>query len=306
MPHLIIAGKEVPVPKLETDGFYPVRNFKDEPKLALRVGKSNNNDGRTRTRSVSQIILHTTKGIPGGSDKRPQILHKGKGPNTKAVDRTINYWSTDPTPSGAHIVIDQDCSIGCLADLAYVTAYHAGNSSINESSIGIEIYQGDDAGLYEEQLTAVVAVVNVLTAYFGIQRQVPSKYLNKPIKELDQGGGGLTGVFGHRDVSNNRGFGDPGDFIFQYLEHYGYDCFDFTTGEDRVIWKKRQERLNKEINAGLVVDGLPGPATRAALLKLGRKDGLYNDDKVLEIKNWLNRHFSSEEEILEFLRGVIT
>ena len=44
MPGLIIAGKEVEVP-----GF-KVRNFKDEPKLALRVGRPDGgNDGKRRT-----------------------------------------------------------------------------------------------------------------------------------------------------------------------------------------------------------------------------------------------------------------
>src|ERR1043165_69108 len=98
MPGLIIGGKEVDVPGVA------IRNFKDDPKLALRVGRSDGpNDGRTRTAPVTLVVLHTTKGIPGGTDKREQVILPGLGPDTKAEDRTATYWSTDPTQSGAHI-----------------------------------------------------------------------------------------------------------------------------------------------------------------------------------------------------------
>lgn len=260
---------------MEVPGF-KVRNFKDEPKLALRVGRPDGgNDGKRRTLKVSMVIIHTTKGIPGGSDKRPQILHPGMGPDTKAEDRTVNYWSTDPKPSGAHLVVDHDGSMACLADLATVTAYHAGNSLINDCSIGIEMFQGSDAGLYEGQLKATVALVNVLTAQFGIQRQIPDMYRRRPVPVLEKGGKGVFGVFGHRDVSDNRGQGDPGDFIFDFLAKGGYERFNFDTREDKLEWKKRQAEINKKLNLHLDEDGVPGPGTRAALKLLGYGDGLW-------------------------------
>src|SRR5215467_4682450 len=138
MPGLIIDGKEVQVPGVS------IRNFKDEPKLALRVGKADGmNDGGARTLPVTLVVLHTTKGIPDATDRREQVIKPGLGPDTSAEDRTALYWATDPTPSGAHIVVDHNGTAACLADLKTICAYHAGQFEVNQRSIGIEIFQGN-------------------------------------------------------------------------------------------------------------------------------------------------------------------
>ncbi len=267
MPGLIIGGKEVDVPGVA------IRNFKDDPKLALRVGRSDGpNDGRTRTLPVTLVVLHTTKGIPGGTDKREQVILPGLGPDTKAEDRTATYWSTDPTQSGAHIVVDHDGSVACLADLQTVCAFHAGQSDVNNRSVGIEIFQGGNAEMYAEQLDIVRKVVDALTSAFGIQRQIPDYYRrNTPIPRLQKmGGRDLYGVVGHRDVSDQRGKGDPGDSIMDVLAKNDYERFDFFTNKDIEVWKQRQRDIG-----GIDVDGVPGPQTNAALKKLGYKDGLW-------------------------------
>lgn len=271
MPGLVIGGREVEVPGVA------VRNFKDDPKLALRVGKPDGgNDGKTRTRPVSLVVLHTTKGIPGGTDKREQVILPGLGPDTKAEDRTISYWSTDPTPSGAHLVVDHDGSVGCLADLRTVCAYHAGQSEVNDRSVGIEIYQGSKAEMYEGQLDIVRRVVDVITRELGIQRQIPDYYRNKPIPRLDDGGGkDLAGVVGHRDVSDNRGKGDPGDAIMAVLAKNGYERFDFFLGADKVEWRKRQEIIRQKLGREISIDGIPGPQMVATLRELGYQYGLW-------------------------------
>jgi hypothetical protein len=269
MPGLIIGGKEVEVPGV------PIRNFKDEPKLALRVGKAPSDGETPRDFPVSLIVLHTTKGIPGGSNKTPQTLRPGLGPDTKAEDRTANYWSTDPQNSGAHIVIDSDGSTACLADLKTVCAYHAGDRGVNHRSVGIEIYQEADADLYAGQLDVVVKIVDVLTIEFGIQRQIPHKYMGKPAPRLDMGGKDCVGVIGHRDCSNQRGQGDPGDFIFDALEKAGYERVNYHSGTDLYTWKNRQKDLVAKTGLELLVDGVPGVATRAALTQLGYRHGLW-------------------------------
>lgn len=271
MPGLIIGGKEVDVPGVN------IRNFKDEPKLALRVGRPDgNNDGKLRTAPVTIIGLHTTKGIPGGSDKREQVINPGFGPDTKAEDRTVMYWSTDPTPSGAHIGVDHDGSAACFADLLTVCAYHFGQSDANNRSIGIEIYQGDHAELYEGQLEVVRKIVDVLTAFFGIQRQIPKDYRNKPIPRLhEQGGKDLFGVVGHRDVSDQRGKGDPGDAVMTVLEKNGYERFDFFSDQDLDTWKKRQTDMAQKLHRDISIDGIPGGQTNTALKDLGYQFGLW-------------------------------
>lgn len=264
MPGLIINGKEVTVPGRK------VVNYKDDPKLKLKLPE----DGRSRAADavVDKIVLHTTKGIPGGRDTRPQLILDGLGPDSDAEHRTASWWSTSDKQSGAHGVIDFDGSIGWLADGQLVTCYHA--RALNKSSVGLEIYQGAKAELYLGQLAAVADLLDVLTATFGIQRQIPDKYRG-PLQRLMSGGDDYTGVCGHRDGDDNRGFGDPGDAVLDVLAARGYERFNIRDGQDREVWRQRQAQLNKTHKAGLVIDGIPGRKTRDALAKAGYKHGLW-------------------------------
>jgi hypothetical protein len=260
---LIIDGKKVPVPGLE------VANYEDDPRLKLEVPE----DGRRRTERVQLVVLHTTKGIPGGKDRRPQLLLAGAGPDSNAEARVAKFWSTTDKQSGAHIVIDFDRSVGCLADLAQVCAFHA--KAMNQRGVGIEIYQGSKAELYMGQLEATADVVDVITAAFGIQRQIPDRYRGAPVTRLATGGRDCWGVVGHRDGDDNRGLGDPGDAIFDVLAARGYERVNYATAEDRRIWRDRQSWLNQHHRAKLVVDGIPGPATVGVLKAVGYQHGLW-------------------------------
>lgn len=240
------------------------RSWLDDPQLRLR-----REDYRPRaTRWVRNIVLHTTKGVPGGQDLRPQVIKPGFGPHVDAGDRAARLWSTDGRGAGAHLVVDHDGAISCLADLQTEAAYHAG--SCNTVSIGIEIYQGADAELYAEQLDVVVRLVDWLTRRFGIQRQTPTPYMDKPRTRLELGATDFVGVFGHRDCSANRGAGDPGDEVFRLLAAAGYEAFDVDIARDKIAWKARQR------DAGIVpVDGVPGPGTRDELARRGRPGGIW-------------------------------
>jgi hypothetical protein len=257
MSGLVINGARVPVPGRT------VTSYLDDPRYSLKLPE----DGKAaRRHTVQLIVLHTTKGIPGGKDKRPQVIRPGVGPNVDAELRCARFWSSSDLQSGAHLVVDFDGSIGCLADCAAVVAYHA--KAMNARSVGIEIYQGSDAELYAGQLEAVCDLVDVLTMAFGIQRQIPDKYRG-PIARLASGGDDVVGVVGHRDGDDNRGEGDPGNAIFDALAARKYERFNFAAGEDRAAWKDRQGRL------GIRADGMPGPATRRALEAAGHPGGLW-------------------------------
>jgi hypothetical protein len=267
MPGLLINGREVSVPGRQ------VVNFRDDPRIALKLPE----DGRRRdaTAPVTLIVLHTTKGIPGGKDKRPQLIKAGLGPDVGAELRTARWWSSSDLQSGAHLVVDADGSIGCLADLQLSTTYHA--RLMNTRSIGIEIYQGADAELYLGQLEAVADLVDVLTAEFGIQRQIPDRYRG-PLARLASGGADFFGVVGHRDGDDNRGEGDPGNAVFDVLAARGYERFDLKAGADIAAWKKRQESVSLELLGkmpALKADGVPGFRTTTALKKLGYAHGLW-------------------------------
>jgi hypothetical protein len=273
MPGLVIDGVQVPVPELD------VKNWHDDPRLRLRIGeKGQHNDGRARrTRWIRSIVLHTTKGIPGGRDRRPQKILPGVGPTGSRAEAVASYWSTSDLASGAHLVCDFDGSWVCLADLATECAYHA--TTMNDVSIGIEIYQGADAEVYDGQLDSVVAMVDFLTARFGIQRQVPDKYRG-PIPRLVEGGADCVGVFGHRDQTHRRGEGDPGDAVMAKLVAAGYERFDFSGGEDLGAWKERQRAITAARGATVTIDGVPGPRTIQSLEAAGYEDGLWRSGAV--------------------------
>lgn len=229
------------------------------------------NDARSRTtRWLRGIVLHTTKGIPGGRDRRAQQIRSGRGPDGDRDIKCARYWSTSRELSGAHLIVDCDGSIVCTADLLRDCAFHAG--PVNDVSIGIEIYQGDEAELYEEQLDITVALVDWLTRRFGIQRQIPHRYAG-PISRLAAGGRNTVGVYGHRDVTSSRGAGDPGDAIFERLAAAGYEHRDLGRDEDLTVWAGRQEMLRAQTNLRLDLDGIPGPGTLQALLASGRPHG---------------------------------
>jgi hypothetical protein len=211
-------------------------------------------------------VLHTTRGIPVGDDVN-QFLKLGLGPNHKRDEKIPLMWSFDDRNAGAHLICDSDASWVNTCDLQNTAAYHAGD--VNDYTIGIEIYQEPDTTMYEDQLLSVVTMVDVLTRIFSIQRQFHGPYEGQPIQRGLDGGKDMVGIYGHRDCSNNRGFGDPGDHIFKMLGAAGYEQFDFGAGQDLEVWKDRQQEL------GLTPDGIPGPDTCAALLEAGYDYGLW-------------------------------
>lgn len=175
---------------------------------------------------VSAIVLHTTKGIPGGRDLRPQVIKPGVGPSSRAGEHVVGSWTLDKkTAAGAHLVVDYDGRIYCCADLALEAAYHAG--AANGASIGIEMMQGMDACLYEGQLDATVALVEYLCLRFNVAHKIPQAYAGRPVPALTGKLDGISGVFGHRDLTSNRGRGDPGDEMMERLARAGFQRVTF-------------------------------------------------------------------------------
>jgi hypothetical protein len=256
---VIVAGAPEEIPGLHTVSWL------DHPQLRLRQGE----DYRPRNPStwIRQVILHTTKGLPGKAGDPAQTIRMGLGAPVNAGERCALYWSQDGRHAGAHLVVDHDGTIACCADLHADAAYHAG--SVNERSIGVEVYQGAHAELYLGQLQAVVTLCDWLTRRWEIQRQIPTHYEGRPIGRLEEGGDDCVGVFGHRDVTATRGPGDPGDMVFYLLHQAGYERLDFSRGEDLGTWKSRQ------LGMGIASpDGIPGPVT-VARLRAGRPAGLW-------------------------------
>lgn len=272
MPGLVIGGVEVQIPGI------PVVNFLDDPRLKLRISSKPDGvrDGAPRSTSewIRAIVWHTTKGIPGGPDLRPQVILPGLGPVKDNETRIAQFWSTSDKQAGAHLIIDHDGGVACCADLRLHQTFHCPGA--NAHAIGGEIYQGNQAELYVGQLEIAVLVTNFLTAHFGIQRQIPAPYKGKPTKRLSvKGQETFVGVFGHRDADNDRGRGDPGDAFMNLLAAKGYRRFDLDLAEDLIWWKKFQTSLGFSNP-----DGIPGPRTLQKLKDLGMSDGLVQHDIV--------------------------
>jgi hypothetical protein len=249
---------------------FDITNFVDNPKLKLAPG-----DVRLRTMIergwVHLIVYHTTGGIPGGTDLRPQVIKPGFGPSSNGGERVVASWTHDTNrPGGAQIIIDFDGKIYCCCDLIMEAAYHAGRA--NGVSVGIEVVQGRDAVLYEEQIALAarfgVALCRVMPV--PIQCQIP-KWYHGPIKRfVDSHMDDVVGIVGHRDLTSNRGQGDPGDAMMDALGKLGCEKLSFECYEDVIVWKQRQAVLGVAY-----LDGIPGPHTVELLKRAGHKDGLW-------------------------------
>ena len=142
---IVLAGQAVPLAGLD------ISNFLDDPKLRLSSKDLRPRNPHERA-FVHLVVMHSTLGIPGGTDLRRQTILPGFGPPTNAGERTVAMWASDPSrPAGAHLIVDFDGKIYCCADLVTEATYHA--QLANGCSIGIEIVQGlKSAEMYTEQL----------------------------------------------------------------------------------------------------------------------------------------------------------
>lgn len=228
----------------------------DEPWCELAAG---DRQWRT-TKWVRQLVIHAT----GGGSAQHVKVGRGPGGRARAV---AEYWRGDPVHSGSHLVVDSDGSVACLADLATVCAYHATVS--NDWSVGIEMAQEPDGGIYEATFDATVAVCGAVADALGIPRQFSADaYNGHPLARLLDGGPHVVGAYGHRNNTERRGWGDPGDEIWKRLAAAGWTGVQLAHDEDLHLGKLRQSALNAR-GESLVVDGVLGPASISAMRRQG-------------------------------------
>lgn len=214
---VIIGGREVAI-----GGGLVGETFQERPELhLLRAG----HDVRPRKPSerVRFGVAHTTQGIA-----IPR-LEPGTGPDVGRDRFVVEMWRRSRRVAGAHVVIDFDASIVCAADLLTEAASHAGN--VNGSSWGLEVCQRPrDAGalIWYAQIAAAALVIDVVAGELGLPRAVPAVSRASMLKatadvELRYCGSfadtlpPAVGLWGHCNVSRNRGPGDPGPWIAREL-----------------------------------------------------------------------------------------
>lgn len=156
-------------------------------------------DGRRRPegQEVRALVIHSTKG------KKTWKVLPGLGRPGAAVS-TFRYWSGNDDQAGAHFVVDRDGTICQGADPVTEVTYHC--PSVNNVSVGIEIYQTEAGEFWEGQLNAFADFVSWLSDILSIPKRVHFPYRG-PVSGISQ----ARGVYGHRDVTDHRGVGDPGD-----------------------------------------------------------------------------------------------
>ena len=256
---ILINGKIVPVDGLK------VITKDDDPRCKLPAGKWRE-DGWTR-----QAIIHKTIADD------PESVIPGAGEPGGAV-QTIDAWQGGV--DGAHGVFDYDSTLWQLADLQTVETFHARTS--NAWSFGFEIKEQPGGGCYYAQLAACVAATIAGCVELGIQLQMQKRgtYTGHPIARMSvegatPGGPDMVGIFGHRLNDEDRGRWDPGDQIWDLFAAAGVEEFDFAKAEDRAMWMTRQQVLQAGKFYVGEIDGVPGPATRTALLAAGYRNGIF-------------------------------
>jgi len=262
---LLINKTVVPVPGVEIIGCY------DAAWSHLSAGdcrpRTCYQGNRVVTVKPHQWILHKTLADD------PEVLVAGKGP-PGASHKTADYWAGSPLHGGAHLVTGHDGIVACLADLWLVEAYHATVS--NRYSVGHETCELVGGRFYEAAAHATIEVCLAGCEALGIQLQTPKKghYKGHPWKRMLDGGKNCVGIFGHRDNTEHRGRWDPGEILFEMLRDRGVESFDFAAEEDLHVWMDRQRWLNGRGHK-LLVDGMPGALTTAALKAEGYRSGIW-------------------------------
>lgn len=262
---LLIGGKIVPVPGVKVIGpqdaaWAHLGPGDASPRAALK--------SRGCPDQPHMWIWHKTI----ADDK--ERLRPGKGPEGGAR-RTADWWREDPHYSGTHLVSGHEGEVACLADLRDVVAWHATIS--NFFAVGHETCELLGGFVYEAALEATVASTWVGCEALGIQIQIAKlgSYTGHPFKRMARDGGrDMVGIFGHCHNTEDRNIFDPGTILFEMAAKRGAEQFDIEARQDLAVWSDRQRDLVK-LGHKLVIDGVAGPATTAALALEGYRGGIW-------------------------------
>lgn len=171
--------------------------------------------GTSRRKAVAHVVLHTTGGYPDEKHPTPQRIRPETAEPRHCHAVAVHAdWSKSTRIAGAHLLIDADGSVYQIADLSTRAMYHC--VGYNQVSIGVEVVQQSDSSLFAAQLSSVVELCEWLALRFALPRSVAMPYTG--VRDVVDG----VGVLGHRDLSSNRGSGDPGDFVMGALVDAGW------------------------------------------------------------------------------------
>ena len=181
-------------------------------------------DGRARTADkISAVVIHTTDGRAGAQ------LRPGSRASVLA-ESLARYQATTARDVSWDFTVDSDGTVVQSNDPGTWYTWHAEHA--NGYSIGIEmVQQPGSPDLWQAQIDATVRLVTVLCEVFGIPKVTvvdaagdPEHGIVRDWQEADEGGRQLAfnGVAGHRNLTTNKGPGDPGDLPFRALLAAGF------------------------------------------------------------------------------------
>ena len=123
---------------------------------------------------------------------------------------------------------------------------------MNDISVGIEMFQDSNGGITEATIASAVLIGDVLTRELGIQRQFPSETaictrFASPFKRhkytyiaVGKAGKDYCVLLGPRNLTLNRGVGDPGDLHWHAFSDAYYLKFDVDQGNHLEAWYMTQ------------------------------------------------------------------
>lgn len=280
---IILNGNKYEIPGVKTVSYLDTVERKVGNKVRVQPAFGPAIHCSPRTTWIRGIVVHTNRGmepgrvVPGGKDMGRDIA-------------LARYQASSTRKAGWDYTTDTDGSIAVSNDPWDNYTWHAGPANAN--TVGIEMVQETNKpwNLYEDGLDATVLLLDYLTNRLGIQRQImcwdstkntfekgvipgrlQSPLDRKPGKKAPTGGD-VVGIYGHRNITTNKGSGDPGNAIFEKLKEAGYELFDVAKKQDLDVWKERQKQLG--LSAELC-NGVPGPETRRALGLAGKSYGMW-------------------------------
>lgn len=259
------------IPGLETESFKDTNS---------KLYKQKTIHGKERDTWIRGIVIHTNRGqVPGTiiprnyeSDPRLRRLFNGLPKDGRDI-ALARYQANSSRVAGWDYTVDaRPSEAGGLPSVAvsndpfHMYAYHAG--TVNKYTVGIEMVQGTDRpyNMYDGTYTSTLVLIDYLTARLGIQRQIMCGVFDEDgnfTKEWIEGvipgrlqspndrkrgsksptGMDVCGIYGHRNITTNKGPGDPGNQIFDKLLDAGYEVFDIRSEQDMKVWKQRQEEV---------------------------------------------------------------
>jgi len=215
-------------------------------------------------------VTHTTSGTVQRLDSKSWI--------ESARDWMFAKYSLNADEKSWTLTKDTDESAIQVSDPGSLSSWHAGQ--VNGVADGWELAQTSEGTLTQMQLDGYVRLCDEWSYHCGIPRVIAWRdgkpFAGMLTRALSAHGAGasLCLFYGHRNIWSVskttgqlyavRSAGDPSDLPFLALKAAGYLCLDVEAGDDLKMWKDLQVQL------GLDPDGIPGPQTRAALIRAGK------------------------------------